>query len=552
LPDDVILSSTSDSLLVVTTQPGQVTGLILATGYDVFTESFPIYTGVGQLDGHVGDGGQGITDAAVSVLDSDAKSVAELTTDAFGNFSVEGDLPIGDYIVLVDVFAFQYTALGLELHQGANTVDIVLQPSPAGELSGQVTDQETSLPLTASISVFRSDDQVLHATTTSDPETGIYALEMPYYGYDLLVEAVGHVPQTIAITLDGPDLELDVQLEPTSGSLLVIDDTGGELSASDKLTDDGRLLAPGYVRPQTKSVTRLVDDLADLEFDVTVESAAQTDPFSWTAYDLLLVCSGDNITTLVDNTLRDALVAYVQGGGRLLIEGGEVGYDHHGDEDFAAQVLHVDDWIADESGSLTVQDPLHEVMCAPHLISESSLSYLGYGDQDALSPAADAAHVGSWSDQPLCAGVIAFDDDPGARGGQIVFFSFCYASLEESGARDLLHNAVTWLMWPVTGLSAVADAPPSILSLEQNYPNPFNPQTTIVFALPRDCHVDLRIYDLAGRLIHTLLDDDLPAARHEVIWSGRNNAGARVSSGAYIYRLQADNSDLTRRMVLIK
>lgn len=85
-----------------------------------------------------------------------------------------------------------------------------------------------------------------------------------------------------------------------------------------------------------------------------------------------------------------------------------------------------------------------------------------------------------------------------------------------------------------------------------NYPNPFNPQTTIVCTLPQAGAVRLRVYDVAGRLVRALVDEDRPQGRFEVNWDGRNDRGQAVASGAYIYRLESAKQVLTRRMLLVR
>jgi len=86
-----------------------------------------------------------------------------------------------------------------------------------------------------------------------------------------------------------------------------------------------------------------------------------------------------------------------------------------------------------------------------------------------------------------------------------------------------------------------------------NHPNPFNPATTIAFELPRSAHVSLRIHDLAGRLVRTLIAGESRAAgRHQVTWRGDLDGGARAASGVYVYRLEAGGEVLSRRMALLK
>lgn len=93
---------------------------------------------------------------------------------------------------------------------------------------------------------------------------------------------------------------------------------------------------------------------------------------------------------------------------------------------------------------------------------------------------------------------------------------------------------------------------PSDFSLEQNYPNPFNPTTQIVFELRYSDRVELVIYDMMGRLINRLLNDELPAGQHTVEWDGLDDNGQRVSSGVYFYRLSNSAESTARKMVLLK
>ncbi len=93
---------------------------------------------------------------------------------------------------------------------------------------------------------------------------------------------------------------------------------------------------------------------------------------------------------------------------------------------------------------------------------------------------------------------------------------------------------------------------PSVVSLGGAYPNPFNPATNIKFATPRTGHVSLKIYDLAGRHVRTLVDGRKDAGYHNVMWDGTDQRGRGVASGAYYYRLQTDGFDQTQKMLLLK
>jgi len=93
---------------------------------------------------------------------------------------------------------------------------------------------------------------------------------------------------------------------------------------------------------------------------------------------------------------------------------------------------------------------------------------------------------------------------------------------------------------------AVAAAPQE-LSLAQNFPNPFNPATMIEFSLPRQSRVTIKVYDLLGREVVTVLDAPKQAGRHRVTFNGHN-----LASGVYFYRMQSDEQALVRKMILIR
>ena len=113
-----------------------------------------------------------------------------------------------------------------------------------------------------------------------------------------------------------------------------------------------------------------------------------------------------------------------------------------------------------------------------------------------------------------------------------------------------------WCLQFIYALPYVSGTPeqglPSVLALRGNYPNPFNPSTNIKFDLPVRGHVSLQIFDVAGRLVRTLVDDDREAAAHVVVWDGTDDTGRTVSSGAYYCRVTSGAGTATAKMLLLK
>lgn len=93
---------------------------------------------------------------------------------------------------------------------------------------------------------------------------------------------------------------------------------------------------------------------------------------------------------------------------------------------------------------------------------------------------------------------------------------------------------------------------PKEYQLSYNQPNPFNPTTEIRFGLPRNSHVALKIYNVVGQEVITLIDRDLSAGTYQVRWNGLDNSGRTVSSGVYFYRIRAGDYVQTRQMLLLK
>jgi len=94
--------------------------------------------------------------------------------------------------------------------------------------------------------------------------------------------------------------------------------------------------------------------------------------------------------------------------------------------------------------------------------------------------------------------------------------------------------------------------PPKPLTLYQNYPNPFNPSTRIAFFLPEAGIVRLNIYDTSGRVVKRLVNETRDAGRYVVEWDGRNEAGRKVNSGIYFYRLDTGKKSITKKLVMIR
>lgn len=163
---------------------------------------------------------------------------------------------------------------------------------------------------------------------------------------------------------------------------------------------------------------------------------------------------------------------------------------------------------------------------------------VGYGEW-AISnlTASDTCRVGNYAAYDY---VPQLGDEVYVKG--IVAFSFGNYKIEPRGNEDIAANPV--------GIPGGAMG--ERFGLSQNMPNPFNPKTTIAFNLSAPSSVVLEIFDVAGRKVATLVDEQLPAGPYNAVWNGHSDGGERVASGVYFYRLAAGDRETSRKMVLLK
>lgn len=189
-------------------------------------------------------------------------------------------------------------------------------------------------------------------------------------------------------------------------------------------------------------------------------------------------------------------------------------------------------------------------------------------DFDVLAPSGTASVEMSYGGSTLDAdgAVIAQETaNSNGRSARVVLSGVSFHRIGDDRAGTQEHGVVPdrvghladILQW-MTGDTLVATGVPAkphyTNALSQNYPNPFNPGTTIRFSIERRAHVTLRIYDAAGRLVRTLVDElRVPRENgYTVEWNGRNDAGQPVASGIYFCRVTAGDFRQTRKMVVLR
>ena len=104
----------------------------------------------------------------------------------------------------------------------------------------------------------------------------------------------------------------------------------------------------------------------------------------------------------------------------------------------------------------------------------------------------------------------------------------------------------------VTAVESKEYTIPNKYTLDQNYPNPFNPSTLINYSIPENGNIKLVIYNMLGQKVKTLINTNASAGTYSASWNGRNDAGQLVTSGIYIYQLEAGLTKMSKKMMLLK
>ncbi|MCF6269102.1 MAG: T9SS type A sorting domain-containing protein [Melioribacteraceae bacterium] len=110
------------------------------------------------------------------------------------------------------------------------------------------------------------------------------------------------------------------------------------------------------------------------------------------------------------------------------------------------------------------------------------------------------------------------------------------------------------LMIEVIGVTDVEPGSqlPDVFAVHQNYPNPFNPSTTISYTIPKTSKVSVKVFDILGREVVSLLDEVQVRGAYDVVWNGKNNFGEIVGSGIYFYRVETEKFAQVMKMILLK
>lgn len=241
------------------------------------------------------------------------------------------------------------------------------------------------------------------------------------------------------------------------------------------------------------------------------------------------------------------LQSYLDNGGNLLITGQNIGSDifettgqSQFAQDFYHNYLHAN-YVANAATFFIIKGIANDfisdgIQFIANEIYTRSLDKITPGDTNAVK-------FLTYFNGPDIAGIRAEADNY-----RIIYMSASFEQITELPVRDTLAaRSLRWLLENVAVGVDQEDNLPVQFALGQNYPNPFNPTTTINFSIPEKSFTTLKIYDILGNEVATLLSEEKPAGSYEVQFNS-----AKLSSGVYLYKLQSNNFVQTKKMMLLK
>ena len=282
---------------------------------------------------------------------------------------------------------------------------------------------------------------------------GRYELDFPYTGpivagmrfsYLIMARDAASVPN---VAVAGP---FDLAVVENRGRVLVVDDRRSSKSADE--SDRSRGAVP---TDPDKSIADISTWVVDAGFAVDLIGAEAVGLTSFNGYDAVMVTCGSNWSPLAYDPLRQAMVNWARSGGRILVEGGEVGYTSaitQGYSDLMAEVLHMKDLAGEDASRLTAPSALagHPFLNRPNILEypitvQTTYGY-DYGAADLVEGADDAMVLLKAGYGSHLGGAIVHDDNTGPDAGQTVYLSYDLMKSPEHQSRVVLENALNYMV----------------------------------------------------------------------------------------------------------
>ncbi|MCH7761729.1 S8 family peptidase, partial [candidate division TA06 bacterium] len=264
-------------------------------------------------------------------------------------------------------------------------------------------------------------------------------------------------------------------------------------------------------------------------------------------YSCVIWLTGDDATTTLIPQDELDLAAFLDGGGNLFISGQNIGEDI-GSNPFYANYLKATFLLGNADDNILSGVVGDEISDGLNLVIQGGNGAGNASSEDMISTLPGADSLFTYTN---ALGTAALKYDSGIF--RVVYFAFPFEAIHGAGpfaSRDtVMERVLDWFCSAGVGVEETDNAE-SIMQnakLLQNLPNPFRLKTIIHYQIPTTSHISLMIYDLSGRLVETLVNEQQESGVYGIQWEGKDQ-----SSGIYFYRLSTDNATLTRKMVFLR
>ncbi len=288
-----------------------------------------------------------------------------------------------------------------------------------------------------------------------------------------------------------------------------------------------------------------------LNFDCVKNSLVSNSQINLNNYNAVMWILGDESTAdeTFNSNEQTAVMTYLESGGKLFVSGSEIGWDldylgSASDKSFYNNYLKAS-YVADNANSNSVYGTSESIFSGMNF-------YIGQTYEEDYPD-----EITAFSGSTVC---LKYSNDKGAgilysgtfgsssNTGKIIHFGFpLETTADDSKFEDVISKSVDFFF----GTTSIQDDVDKIteFQLSQNYPNPFNPSTVIGYQISANSYVSLKVYDLLGREIATLVNEEQAAGVYEVKFTINDEP---LTSGVYFYRLQAGEYMAMKKMLLIK
>ena len=289
-----------------------------------------------------------------------------------------------------------------------------------------------------------------------------------------------------------------------------------------------------------------LQDIFSESYGIVSKSALDEPGLDLSHFYLMTWSQGTSLPAFTQNEVN-ALQSFLDNGGNLFINGQDIGsdiFESTGQSQFAQDFYH--NYLHAEyklnSSNLFLMNGVHGdvigdgLQIIPGFIYEKSLDVISRYDSFADS-------IMLYFNGP---NVSAIRADNGTS--RVVYLGFGIEQIDDRAKRDtLLSRSLNWLTENVVVSTKSEVGIPNVFALEQNYPNPFNPTTSISYTIPKTELTTLKIYDVLGNQVATLVNGVNSAGAHNVQFDA-----SKLSSGIYFYKLQSGSFVQTKKMMLLK